>query len=48
MGNGNLQPEVELGGDHCLFTRTTDPHNPRCVNKILKQVSIGADLSDEQ
>ncbi|KIM86359.1 hypothetical protein PILCRDRAFT_65135, partial [Piloderma croceum F 1598] len=34
--------------DHSLFTRMTDPRNPRHVNKILKQVSIGADLSDEQ
>src|SRR5882724_7154254 len=47
-GDGDLQPEVELGGDRSLFTRTTDPHNPRRVNEILKQVSIGADLSDEQ
>jgi len=48
MGNSDLQPEVELGGDHSPFTRTTNPHNPWCVNKILKQVSIGAHLSDEQ
>jgi hypothetical protein len=47
-GDGDLQPEVELGGDRSLFTRTTNPHNPRRVNEILKQVSIGADLSDEQ
>ncbi|KIM78381.1 hypothetical protein PILCRDRAFT_35404, partial [Piloderma croceum F 1598] len=31
-----------------LFTRTTYPHNPRRVAEILKNVSIGADLSDEQ
>ena len=48
MGNGDLQPEVELGGDHSLFTRVTDPHNPRRVSEILKHVSIGMDLSDEQ
>jgi hypothetical protein len=45
---GSLQPEVELDDDTSLFTRTTYPHNPRRVAEILKNVSIGADLSDEQ
>jgi hypothetical protein len=45
---GELQPEVEVGGDHSLFTRTTDPHNPRRVAEILKQVTIGPDLSEDQ
>jgi len=31
-----------------LFTRTTDPHNPWHVAEILKHVSIGSDLSEEQ
>ena len=31
-----------------LFTRNTDPHNPRRVAEILENVSIGTDLSDEQ
>ena len=44
----DLQPEVEVGGNHCLFTRTTDPHNPRCVAEILKQVSISLDLSEDE
>jgi len=48
IGDGDLQPEVELGGDQSLFTRVTDPHNPKRVEEILKQVSIGSDLSDEQ
>ncbi|KIM79208.1 hypothetical protein PILCRDRAFT_35472, partial [Piloderma croceum F 1598] len=34
--------------DTSLFTRTTKLHNPRRVAEILKQVSIGPDLSDEQ
>jgi hypothetical protein len=48
IGDGDLQPEVELGGDHSLFTRATDPHNPKHVEEILKQVSIGSDLLNEQ
>ena len=45
---GDPQPEVEVGGDTSLFTRATDPLNPRCVAEILKHVSIGSDLSEEQ
>jgi hypothetical protein len=45
---GSLQPEVELDVDASFFTRATDPHNPRRVAEILKNVSVGADLSDEQ
>jgi transposase InsO family protein len=45
---GDLQPEVDIGGDHSLFTRATDPHNPRRVAEVLKHVSIGSDLSDVQ
>ena len=44
----SLQPEVELDVDASFFTRATDPHNPRRVAEILKNVSVGADLSDEQ
>ena len=45
---GTLQPEVELDNDMSFFTRTTDPHNPRRVAEILKNVSIGTDLSNKQ
>ena len=45
---GDPQPEVEVGGNTSLFTRATDPLNPRCVAEILKHVSIGLDLSEEQ
>src|SRR5882762_1075390 len=45
---GEMQPEVEIGVDRSLFTRTTDPHNPRRVKEILKHVSIGPDLTAEQ
>ena len=45
---GTLQPEVELDNDMSFFTRTTDPHNPRRVVEILKNVSIGTDLSNKQ
>jgi len=43
--SGDMQPEVEIGGDNSLFTRTTDPFNPRRVQEVLKHVSIGSDLS---
>ena len=45
---GDLQPEVETRGDHSLFTRTTSPRNLRCVAEILKHVSIGSDLTEDQ
>jgi hypothetical protein len=45
---GTLQPEVELDDDMSFFTRTTDPHNPCRVVEILKNMSIGTDLSNEQ
>jgi hypothetical protein len=45
---GDMQPEVEIGNDHSLFTRTTDPFNPKRVQEVLKHVSIGPDLSPEQ
>jgi len=45
---GDLQPEIDIDGDNSLFTRTSDPHNPRRVEEVLRQVSIGTDLSDEQ
>jgi hypothetical protein len=43
-----LQPEIDLDEDTSLFTRTTDPHNPRRVAEILKKISVGTDLSEEQ
>ena len=45
---GALQPEIELDDDTSFFTRATDPHNPHRVAEILKNVSIGTDLSNEQ
>jgi len=46
--SGDLQPEVEIGGDQSLFTRTTDPFKPERVKEILRLVSIGPDLSEAQ
>ena len=45
---GDLQPEIDVTGDHSLFMQVSDPHNPRHVEEILKQVSISTDLSDKQ
>jgi hypothetical protein len=47
-GLGDLQPEVEINSDNSLFTRATDPHNPQRVAEVLKHVSIGSDLTDQQ
>lgn len=44
---GDLQPELEIGNDHSLFTRASDTINPRRIEEILKQVAIGPNLSDE-
>jgi len=44
--NPSLRSKV--GSNTSLFTRATDPHNPRRVSEILKQVAIGPDLSEEQ
>ena len=45
---GKMQPEVDIGVDHLLFTWTMNPHNPRCIKEIFKHVSIGANLTAEQ
>jgi hypothetical protein len=45
---GDLQPELEIGNDHSLFIRASDPHNPQRIEEILKQVAIGPNLSDEE
>jgi hypothetical protein len=45
---GDLKPEVDISGDHSLFTRATDPHNPKHVAEVLKHISIGSDLSNVQ
>ncbi|KIM71879.1 hypothetical protein PILCRDRAFT_42565, partial [Piloderma croceum F 1598] len=34
--------------DTSFFTRATNPHNPRRVAEILKNISVGTDLSNEQ
>ena len=45
---GDMQPEIELGGDRSLFTRQTSPFNPRRVVEILKLVVVGPDLTAKQ
>ncbi|KAJ7209814.1 hypothetical protein B0H12DRAFT_1033899, partial [Mycena haematopus] len=46
--NGFEQPEIRLGEDSSIFTRLTDPYNPRRVDAVLKAVTIGPDLTSEQ
>ncbi|KAF8145246.1 hypothetical protein K438DRAFT_1630409, partial [Mycena galopus ATCC 62051] len=41
-------PEIRLGEDTSIFTRLTDPHNPRWVAAVLEAVTIGPDLTEEQ
>jgi len=43
-----MQPEVDLGGDHSLFTRHTAPFSPKRVAEILRLVAVGPDLTDDQ
>ncbi|KIM92458.1 hypothetical protein PILCRDRAFT_42475, partial [Piloderma croceum F 1598] len=38
----------DLNNNTSLFTRATNPHNPRRVAEILKKVTVGTDLSEEQ
>ena len=45
---GDMQPEIELGGNHSLFTRQTSSFNPRRVAEILKLVAGGPDLTAKQ
>src|SRR5882762_5174435 len=45
---GDMQPEIDLGSDHSLFTRHTAPFNPMRVAEILRLVAVGPDLTDEQ
>jgi hypothetical protein len=45
---GDMQPKVDVGGDHSLFTRRTTPFNPRRVAEIQKLVAVGPDLTEEQ
>jgi hypothetical protein len=44
---GALQPEIKLDDNTSFFTGATDLHNPHRVTEILKNVSIGTDLSDK-
>jgi hypothetical protein len=39
---GDTQPEVDIAADRSLFTRTTEPHNPRHIKEILKHVVVVA------
>ncbi|KAJ6590222.1 hypothetical protein B0H10DRAFT_2233705 [Mycena sp. CBHHK59/15] len=45
---GAEQPEIEVGGDISVFTRLTDPHNPKRVAAIQNAVMIGPDLTGAQ
>ena len=45
---GDMQPKIELGGDHSLFTRQTSSFNPRRVAEILKLVTGDPDLTAKQ
>jgi hypothetical protein len=45
---GFEQPEIRVNEDPSVFTRMTDPHNPRRVAAVLDVVTIGPDLSREQ
>jgi hypothetical protein len=46
--DGDMQPEIDVGGDHSLFTRHTAPFNHKRVAEILKLVAVGPDLTTEQ
>jgi hypothetical protein len=37
-----------MGEDMSIFTRLTDPYNPKWVAAVLKAVTVGPDLADEQ
>ena len=43
-----MQPKVEVGGDHSLFTRCTALFNPMKVAEIQKLIAIGPDLTEDQ
>jgi len=45
---GEAQPELPREHDHSIFTRLTDPQQPKRVAAILEDVTIGVDLSPEQ
>jgi hypothetical protein len=45
---GFEQPEIHLGEDTSIFTRLTDPFNPKRVDTVLDAVTISPDLTHEQ
>ncbi|KIM44035.1 hypothetical protein M413DRAFT_433363, partial [Hebeloma cylindrosporum] len=45
---GEAQPELPHERDPSIFTRTTDPWQPKRVAAVLEDVTIGADLTPEQ
>ena len=45
---GGAQPELPRERDPSIFTRLTDPQQPKRVAAILEDVTIGPDLSPEQ
>ncbi|KAJ7248275.1 hypothetical protein B0H12DRAFT_1020262, partial [Mycena haematopus] len=47
-GDGFEQPEIRLGEDTSIFTRLTDPYNPKRVAAVLDATTIGPDLTGEQ
>ncbi|KAJ7106683.1 hypothetical protein C8R44DRAFT_638055, partial [Mycena epipterygia] len=48
VDEGVEQPEIHVGGDASVFTRLTDPYNPKRVAAIQNAVTIGPDLTKAQ
>jgi hypothetical protein len=45
---GTVQPELPKDRDANIFTRKTEPFNPKRVAAILDDITIGTDLTEEQ
>ncbi|KAJ7334645.1 hypothetical protein DFH08DRAFT_965395 [Mycena albidolilacea] len=48
LEEGFEQPEIHIGEDMSVFTRLTDPHNPKRVTAVLDAVTMGSDLTEKQ
>ena len=44
----NIEAFAAFQGDKKLFTRMTDPFNPEWVKEVLRLVTVGEDLTDEE
>ncbi|KAI0066287.1 hypothetical protein BV25DRAFT_1879439, partial [Artomyces pyxidatus] len=42
------QPEILSPADPSIFTRTTDAWNPARIEELLRQITIGTDLTTEE